>query len=172
MFETQRIFIRKFTLGDLDELVRLRSDQEVIKYIGGRTLQSPEAIAKRLKFYVECYDKFGFGMSAMILKETGEMFGWSGLQPLEDTSEIEVGYGMAKQFWSKGLGFECALAWLKFGFEQIGLERIVAIAIPENKNSRRIIEKCGMKYEKTEMHYGSECVFYAVSKDEFLTRQT
>ena len=170
MFETKRLIIRQFTLDDLDKLIALRSDDEVIKYLGGRRLQNPEAIAKRLDFYIDCYRRFGYGMCAMIWKESGEMFGWSGLQPLEETGEIEVGYGMIKEFWGKGIGFECALAWLEYGFEQAALERIVAVASPENKASWRIMEKCGMKYEKTETHYGVECVFYVISKDEFLNR--
>jgi ribosomal-protein-alanine N-acetyltransferase len=167
MLETERLLIRKFTLDDLDKLIEVRSDEAVIKYIGGKKLQNPEALAQRLEFYIGCYERFGFGMCAMIWKETGEMFGWSGLMPLEDTGEIEVGYGRTEEFWGKGIGFECAMAWLEFGFGQAGLERIVAIALPENKGSWRIMEKCGMKYEKTETHYGAECVFYAISKDEF-----
>ena len=167
MLETERLTLRKFTLGDLDELIELRSDDEVIKYLGGRRLQNPEAIAKRLRFYIECYEKFGFGMSAVIWKETNRMIGWSGLQPLDGTNEIEVGYGMIKEFWGKGIGYECASAWLRYGFERANLERIVAVASPENAGSWRIMEKCGMRYEKTETHYGMECVFYAISKDEF-----
>jgi ribosomal-protein-alanine N-acetyltransferase len=167
MLETERLLIRKFNLDDLDKLIELRSDEDVVKYLGGTKLQNPEAITKRFGFYLDCYEKFGFGMCAMIWKETGEMFGWSGLQPLEDTGEIEVGYGMIKEFWGKGIGFECAQAWLKFGFENAGLERIVAVASHENKGSWRIMEKCGMRYEKTATHYGAECVFYSISKDEF-----
>jgi ribosomal-protein-alanine N-acetyltransferase len=167
MLETERLALRKFTPADLDELIELRSDAEVIKYLGGRRLQNPEAIAKRLRFYIECYEKFGFGMSAVIWKETNQMIGWSGLQPLEGTNEIEVGYGMIKEFWGKGIGYECASAWLRYGFERANLERIVAVASPENAGSWRIMEKCGMRYEKTETHYGMECVFYAISKDEF-----
>jgi ribosomal-protein-alanine N-acetyltransferase len=91
----------------------------------------------------------------------------SGLQPLDDTFEIEVGYGMIKEFWGMGIGYECAKAWLDFGFNEKKLERIVAVASPENRGSWRIMEKCGMRYEKTAEHYGMECVFYAISKAEF-----
>ena len=59
------------------------------------------------------------------------------------------------------------MGWLKHGFENCGLERIVAVSYPENTASWRIMEKCGMTFEKREEHYGVECVFYAVSKDEF-----
>lgn len=130
MLETERLLLRKFTPEDLDKLIETRSDDEVIKYLGGRTLQNPEAIEKRLQFYIDCYEKFGFGMCAMIWKKSGEMIGWSGLQPLEETGETEVGYGMIKEFWGNGIGFECASAWLKYGFETADLERIVAVAQP------------------------------------------
>jgi ribosomal-protein-alanine N-acetyltransferase len=167
MLETERLLHRKFKPDDLDKLIELRSDTEVNQYLGGARLQNPEAIAKRLEFYFECYDKFGFGVTAMIWKETGEMIGWSGLMPLEDTGEIEVGYGMSKEFWGKGIGLETARAWLDYGFNKAGLTRIVAVAQPENTGSWRIMEKCGMRYEKTETHYGIECLFYAITPEEF-----
>jgi ribosomal-protein-alanine N-acetyltransferase len=172
MIETERLVLRRFVPEDLEKLIELRSDDEVIKYLGGRRLQNPEAIERRIQVYMECCEKFGFGMCAVIWKETGEMIGWSGLMPLEDTGEIEVGYGTTKEFWGRGIGFECARAWLKFGFETAGLERIVAVADPRNTGSRRIMEKCGMRYEKTETHYGLECVFYAVTKEEFSKKWT
>lgn len=75
---------------------------------------------------------------------------------------------MAKKFWKTGLGFECAQAWLKYGFETAGLERIIAVAVPENTGSRRIMEKCGMKYERNVEHYGMDVVLYSISKADFL----
>jgi RimJ/RimL family protein N-acetyltransferase len=168
MLETERLIIRKFTHGDVDRLIELRSDDEVAWGLGGARVQTREFNESRLQFALDCYEKYGFGMCAMIWKETGDFFGWSGLQPLEDTGEIEVGYGMAKEYWRRGIGYECAMAWLDYGFNSAGLNRIVAVALPENKGSFRIMEKCGMKYEKNEIHYGSELVFYAVSKEEFL----
>jgi len=167
MIETERLLHRQFTFDDLAKLIELRSEDEVIKYLGGRTLQNPEAIEKRLQFYIDCYEKYGFGMCAMIWKESGEMIGWSGIQPLDNSPEIEVGYGMIKEFWGRGIGFETAQAWLNFGFREKNLERIVAVASPENTGSWRIMEKCGMTREKIAAHYNMECVFYGISKSDF-----
>jgi [ribosomal protein S5]-alanine N-acetyltransferase len=171
MFETERLLHRPITRDDLELLIEMRSDAEVNKYLGGTRLQNRERIAQRMEFYLDCLEKNGYGMCLMIWKETNEPIGWSGLQPLEDTGEMEVGYGMIRKFWGRGVGYETALGWLRYGFETVGLERIVAVAIPENTGSWRIMEKCGMKYEKTEDHYGEECVFYAVSRDEFMRKQ-
>ena len=165
--ESERLFYRRLTLDDLPWLIELRTADAVKRYLGGDTWQNPDALATRLKFYIECHEKLGFGCTAMGLKSTGELIGSSGLQPLEETGEIEIGYNMAEKYWGQGYGTECCMAWLKYGFEEVGLERIVAIAIPENRSSWHIMEKCGMRYEKTEEHYGSDCVFYAMEKTEF-----
>ncbi len=167
MLETERLLINKMTPEDLPWLIEMRSPDAVNRYLGGPAMQNAEALTKRLPFYLECHEKYGFGFCTMTLKETGEMIGTSGLQPLEDTGEIEVGYNLAEKYWRQGYGYECARGWLKYGFETAGLERIVAVADPGNTGSWRIMEKCGMKYETTEDHYGSPCVFYAISKSDW-----
>ncbi len=168
MVESERLIFRRFTLEDLPLLIEQRSDPEVNKFLGGSTLQNATSLAKRIRFYMSCYDSHGFGTCAMIWKPTGEMIGSAGLQPLEDTGEIEVGYSMIREYWGKGIGTEAARAWLDHGFRNHGLKRIVAVAHTENWASRRIMEKLGMHYEKTEVHYDAECAFYAISADEFL----
>ena len=170
MLETERLLIRKFTPADLPALIEMRCVPEVNIYLGGTKYQNPEKITARLQFYLDCYEKNGYAACAMIWKETGEFFGWSGLQPLEDSGEIEVGYGMKKEFWRRGIGLECASAWLDYGFKTLGLERIVAVAAPENTGSWRIMEKCGMKFEGLKFHYGMDLVFYAISKDEWIKK--
>jgi ribosomal-protein-alanine N-acetyltransferase len=107
----------------------------------------------------------------MTRKETGEQIGTSGLQPLEDTGAIEVGYNLSERYWRQGYGYECATAWLKYGFETGGLDRIVAVADPANVGSWRIMEKCGMTYKCNETHYGIECVVYAMTREEYLAQQ-
>jgi RimJ/RimL family protein N-acetyltransferase len=112
MIETERLKMRKLTPEDLPWLIEMRSPEPVNRYLGGTKLQNAEALATRLKFYIGCYDEFGFGCCAMQLKDTGELIGTSGLQPLEDTGEIEIGYNLSEKHWRKGFGYECAMGWL------------------------------------------------------------
>ena len=94
IIETERLLLRPFAEEDLAELTRLRSDPEVARYIGGAAMQSSEAIAKRFRFYMDCYARHSFSMMPAIRKDDKAFVGWGGLQPLEETGEIEVGYGL------------------------------------------------------------------------------
>jgi ribosomal-protein-alanine N-acetyltransferase len=170
MFETERLVVNKITAEDLPWLIEMRTPEAVNRYLGGPEMQNADALAKRLPFYLECHEKYGFGFCTMTLKGTDEKIGTSGLQPLEETGEIEVGYNLSEKYWRQGFGYECAMAWLRFGFETAGLERIVAVAHPDNTGSWRIMEKCGMRYEKNELHYGIDCVYYGISREEFELR--
>jgi [ribosomal protein S5]-alanine N-acetyltransferase len=166
MIETERLTLREFTDADLDKLVELRSDPLVSQYIGGEKAMDREWNRSRLAFHIACYKDPGYGMMAMHWKETGDMIGWCGLQPLEESGHIEIGYGMSQPFWGKGIAYEASLACLREGFEK-GLERIVAVASPENNNSWGTMIKLGMKREPDAFHYGHMLVFYAISKEDF-----
>lgn len=167
MIETQRLLTRKFTLADLDWLASMRADEEVSKYLGTPAHHTREKVETRLRFYISCYEKYGFGVCGVTQKSDGKMIGWSGLQPLEDSGEIEVGYAFDKPYWRQGFATEIAAAWLRYGFEQAGLKRIVAVTMPENTGSWHVMEKLGMKFEKRAKYYETDCVFYAISRDEF-----
>ena len=167
--DTERLAFRAFTLDDLPQLIeQRRCGSEPLPW---RATVTSQALSKRIRFYISCYDSHGFGMCPMIWKETGEVIGTAGLRPLVGTDDIEVGYSLIPEFWRRGIGSEAARGWMDLGFGIHGLERIVAVAHPENIGSRRIMEKLGMIYEKTEEHYGEDCVFYGVSREAYLARR-
>ncbi|CAN5775566.1 GNAT family N-acetyltransferase [soil metagenome] len=171
ILETDRLAFRHYEISDLAKLIELRADPDVNRYLGGVRMQNPEALAKRIRFYMSCYENHGFGMCPMIVKETGEVIGTAGLQPLDGTDDIEVGYSLAPEHWGLGIGTEAAIAWIDYGFFEKGLDRIAGVATVENGASRHILEKLGMRYENTESHFDDERAFYAISRTEFLSRK-
>ena len=169
--ETQRLRLRRFTPDDLHALAAIRSDPEVMKYVGpGRTESIDEAWARLVKVMTH-WDQHGFGYWALIDKATSKLAGWCGLSYLEYTEYIEIGYGLATAYWGKGLATEAAAAVMKYGFVQLRLERIVAVAYPENIPSQVIMKKLGMKYVKTARFIGGEWVYYVIDREEYQTVQ-
>jgi RimJ/RimL family protein N-acetyltransferase len=81
--------------------------------------------------------------------------------PLGCRWEVEIGWWLTPRHWGRGLASEAASAVVKCALRDLPVERIVAIAIPENYASRRIMEKIGMHYERTISHKGFQVVLYA-----------
>lgn len=106
-------------------------------------------------------------MWAVVHKDSGKMIGRCGLGFLDNTPEVELGYVLDKSYWHMGLATEASLATLKYGFLKVQLDQIVAIALPENIASRRVIEKVGMKYQKHAHYYGLNVVYYTLSQSEW-----
>lgn len=162
--ETVRLKLRHFTPEDFDDLFRLYSDPEVMKYLSPRTREQTQA---SLCKHIQHWQEHNFGMWAVIDKQSSKIIGRCGLGFLENTGEVELGYVFDKSYWNMGLATEASKATLKYGFLEVKLERIVAIAKPENIASVRVIQKVGMKYEKNAHHYGVDVIYYAVSRGEW-----
>lgn len=166
--ETPRLYLRQFRMDDLNDLSIIRSDPDVMRLIGTGEPQLKPGVKDVLDEMLASWKQRGFGRWAVILKEEDKLVGWCGLTLLEETPEIQIGYGIAKPYWARGFSTEAALASLRYGFETMKIDRIVGVAMAENIASRRVMEKIGMRYEKVGHWYGGELECYAISRSEFL----
>jgi len=167
MIETKRLLLRRFTPGDLDAFAALNADADVMRYIGDGKLQSRAQTEVRLNAILDHWEHHGFGLWVTLEKASGDFVGFCGLKYLDSTSEIEVGYRLAKRFWGMGLATEAAMASLRFGFEVLGLDRIVAVAQPANAASCRVLEKIGLRYVKNARFYDTDVQYYAISREQY-----
>ena len=163
--ETERLLMRMFGPDDLDELARLFSDPQVMKYVGDGLPVSREETQRALESIIRHWQTHGFGRWAVVDKQTHEFLGFGGLRSLFGTPEVV--YHLATAHWGKGLATELARASLRFGFEFRGFERIVAITKPPNAGSIHVMEKLGMHYEQHTRYYEMDVVEYAISREEF-----
>lgn len=163
--ETERLTLRMFAPEDAEDFHRIWNDPVVMKYIDGwrPTLEEARAGMTRL---VQHWRKHGFGQWAVLLKEEGKIIGYVGFKHLDKTPEVELLYGIDEPYWNKGYTTEAARACLRYIFENTGLQRVVALAEPENIGSWRVMEKLGMKREKIATYYNQELVYYAILREE------
>lgn len=166
MFETERLFLRPLTKNDVEAVFKMRSDKNVMRFI--RPLQTECKEAENWINLVSSLwksDKIGF--CAVIEKQTQKFIGWCGLWRLKESGEIEVGYALSPEFQQKGYATEAAKAFLDYGFDELNLEKIVAVARPENDRSRRVMERLGMKYDGIGKFYGLDLAHYSITKDDY-----
>ena len=164
MLETERMRLLPWKPDDWLLLRPIASDPAVMRYISDGKPWPDERIREFVSRQLAHFDKFGYCLRKLVHKETSEMIGFCGLQPLDGTPETEIGWWLARAWWGKGLATEAARTALHDGFERAGLERIVAVAMPANRASLHVMEKLGMKYERETTHRGFSVVLYAASR--------
>lgn len=150
VLETKRLLFRHFELDDLDALFALYNDPEVRRYFPEGTLTIEET-REELEWYLHGHPHHPeLGLWGTILKDTGQFIGRCGLLPwvIDGQDEVEVAYLIDKSFWGQGLGTEAAQGILDYGFEVLGLSRLICVIDENNRASIRTAEKIGMAYEK------------------------
>jgi [ribosomal protein S5]-alanine N-acetyltransferase len=150
VIETKRLILRQFTPADAADNYRIYTDPENMKFMG-RQPDSVEFERDHIRKHItNYYEKYGFGLWAVVLKENNHLIGRCGFlyQQIEDARETEITYLIDKHFWGKGLATEAAREIVRFGFEKYKFPRIVAVINPKNLASIRVAEKIGMEYER------------------------
>ncbi len=141
--------MREFISEDAGDFFALCTNPKVMKYIVGEEVPADvEAMREKIASYPD-YKRHGFGRWACIHKATGRLIGFTGLKRLEDFGdEVDLGYRFLPEFWGQGLATESGLPCIRYGFEVLELDRIIGLALPENTGSIRVLQKCGMTFER------------------------
>ncbi len=167
ILETKRLLLRHLVPGDLNDLFALYSDREVTRYIPDAPRTYDQA-REELEWHQYGHPRHPeLGLWATIHKETGHFIGRCGLLPwmLDGRFEVEAAYLVAKAYWGQGLGTEAAQALLVYGFEHLGLPRLVCLIEPGNRVSVRVAEKIGMTLEKKAADDRGPFLLYSISRE-------
>lgn len=162
VLQTPRLYFSPLELNDVDLVLQIFSDP-IAKtfYEGTRDAQQTQAwIEKQL----DRYEKNGFGLAKVHLKETGEFVGLCGLILWDDVGgreELEVGYLFVRAHWGKGYATEAAKACLDYASKQLQKKRIISLIQPANIASRKVAEKNGLKVEKELIFFNKPTLVYA-----------
>lgn len=165
--ETERLQLRLFKPDDLDELAVIFGDPEVVRHLGSGKPAPREETETALRSIIRHWEIYGFGRWAAIHKPTQRLIGYCGLRNYHGTPELV--YLLARQHWGMGLATEMARAALRYGFEERGFERIIAMAKIENVASQHVMRKIGMSFQERAMIFNMEVTFYSISRETFFS---
>ena len=175
MIETERLLLRRWRDEDIDPYANLCADPEVMRYVGGGAPLTREQSEGQIAGFVRHWEERGFGLWAVEHKASGAFIGFVGLVYHDEWTEgehkTEVGWRLNPAYWGEGFATEGAVASVRYGLEELGLERIISIIRPDNAASCRVAEKAGLTPQGKTHWRGNKVVWYAVDRDAWEARK-
>jgi ribosomal-protein-alanine N-acetyltransferase len=164
ILETSRLLLREFVAQDADALAAVLGDPVAMRYYPAAL--DHKGVEEWIGKNIGRYQRDGFGLWAMALKDSCELIGDCGciLQDVEGANHVEVGYHVRRDLWGKGYATEAARACMQYAFTALGSTRIISMIRPENVQSVRVAEKNGLTCEKIIFWRGYEHCIYAKSR--------
>ncbi len=164
MLTTERLFVREFKVDDWKDVYEMNTSAEVMKSIGNGQIKTIEEEKNGFENILLSYEKNSrLGIWAVTLKTDGTLIGAASMTILDGTNEIQIGYRFKKEYWGQGYATEVTKGLLDYGFDHLKLKRIVATANLTNDRSRRVLEKAGLKFERTGTFYDLEMNYFAMT---------
>ena len=165
IFETERLVLREMNQDDYRDLAEILQNSNVMyAYEHDFTDMDVQIWLDRQR---KRYETYGFGLWAVILKNTKEMIGQAGLtmQPYKDTEVLEIGYLLKEKFWQYGYAREAAAGCKKYAFEVLKQDKVCSVIKVDNTSSIRVAESIGMRKEDTFIarYYNGDMLHYLYS---------
>ena len=171
VLETDRLRFATWVEDDWEEFRKLTADPLVVRYITTGEPWPDERVQEFVGRQIANWEKFGICLWKLLPRDSDTLIGICGLQHLPAGPDVEIGWWLAPNYWGKGLATAAAQQALAYGFEVCKLERIVAIAQSANRDSLRVMDRIGMRFEREAVHKGIRVVLYAISREHFEARK-
>ena len=167
ILETNRLRFATWIKEDWKEFQKIATDPLVVRYLGTGEPWPEERTREFVERQCENWEKYGICLWKVLPKEGDGLIGICGLQHLPEGPDVEIGWWLAPAYWGQGLATEAADHALAYGFDVSKLERIVAIAQAANRDSLRVMERIGMRFEREAIHKGIRVVLYAITREHY-----
>jgi RimJ/RimL family protein N-acetyltransferase len=166
---TARMRGRPISIGDFSRLRMIQGDPRAAASLtpDGKPMDE-NGTRQALERWARHWSREGFGVW-MFSRDDGEFVGYAGVMrtAVEGRPEIELLYAVRPAMWGTGAATEMSEAVLRYAFEEAGIVELVAFTLPANTGSRRVMEKCGFRFERDITHAGLPHVLYRITAEEF-----
>ena len=149
VLETERLSLRELTVDDAEFIMMLLNEPSFLRYIGDKKVRNlDDARQYILNGPVGSYERHGFGLNCVELRESHTPIGMCGLLKRDELPDPDIGFALLPDFWSKGFAFEAAQAVLKDAGERLKIQRILAITSLDNDASIDLLQRLGFRFDE------------------------
>lgn len=159
--QTPRLLLTHFTEDDAPFILRILNTPGWLQFIGDRNVKTLEVAEEYTKEkLIGAYARFGFGMYAVKLKTTHEIIGMCGLVKRDHLEHADIGYAFLPEFTGQGYAREAATAVMEYANSTLGLQPLLAIVTPGNRNSIKLLEKLKFIFQRHVALNGEELMLF------------
>lgn len=159
--ETERLVIRQFELSDAEFIIRLLNEESFIRYIADKNVRTQEEAIHYLKHGpMASYDKNGFGLNLVSLKNDLTPIGMCGVLKRDELEYPDLGYAFLAEFCGGGYASEAAKKTLTVTMDTYLLDTVYAVTLLENVRSNKLLKKVGFSFQKRVELYGLQNNLY------------
>ena len=149
ILQTERLALRQFTLGDTAFIINLLNSPGWLQYIGDRNVKTKEQAVNYLKNGpIKSYEQNGFGL-ALVETKDGIPIGMCGIIKRDNLEQPDIGFALLPEYTSQGYCYEIAAAVLMHAKNDLKLPTVLAITLPNNSKSIKLLEKIGFTFVKS-----------------------
>ena len=148
-----RVRLRAFRDEDLDAVAAMLADEQVVRHLPGPA-RTREQSARTLDYFRRQHARDGYSAWALCEDGSDHCLGWCGLADFDSTGHVELLYCLERGAWGRGLASEAAALCVEAARVALGLPGLVAAVDPPNTASRRVLEKCGLRFWRQARHFG------------------
>ena len=166
-----RLRFEPFDDSHFDGLYAMNADPEVMRYITGRP-DTPEETRAAIARVQGRWAQWGYSWWSLIEHDTGELVGAACLQHLghDAANPLEIGWRLRRDRWGRGLASEAARTILGHAFEVVAAPKVCAIRHPDNLNSRRVMDRLGMRHVGLQTWHEMEVEVHELARADWLAR--
>ena len=145
LFETERLLVRQLLRDDVNALLAVYGDAEAMRWVGDGRAITREECERWLDVTADNYRRRGYGMAALVERNTGALVGFCGLVHPGGQADVEIKYALARRFWGQGFATEAVRGMLAYGQRSFSLRQVVATVAPQNAASQRVLGNAGLR---------------------------
>ena len=145
--KTKRLILNTVTLDHASFLLRIMNTAEWLRYVGDRGLKTEEDARNyiRSRMFPQL-EEHGHTSFMITEKHSGDIIGVCGIYVRDGLETPDLGFALLSSHYRKGFGYEAATRLLDFGFNHLGLQKILAITHPENRASQNLLKKLNFQF--------------------------
>jgi ribosomal-protein-alanine N-acetyltransferase len=170
--ETDRLLLRPLSAGEVDSLHHISNEPNVRLYLWDDEPVSEATINDLIAQSDRMFSKERIGVFGVRMRGREDLLGFCGFVRLLGMEESELWYELSQEVWGRGLATEAAWACVRYAFEKVGMERVIAGADAPNTASLRVMEKLGMKYLGNINPSAPEEPYFALYREDFFAAMT